>query len=247
MNTIKKPWYAFVPSLFTSSNLVCGIIATYLSLDGKIDVAILFMLAGAFFDFIDGFVARMLKVSGNFGKELDSLADLISFGLAPGAMVFFVQKTNLHLDVISFGNLSFIQWLFLLVALLIPVFSALRLAKFNIDERQKSEFIGLPTPANAMFFASLCYTFIFKPDHFLCSLNHPIIITLFVMAFSYFLVSEIPLFALKFSTFGWKNNQFRYILIISSALLILIFKIPGLTGVVVLYILLSIIRNMLHR
>ena len=242
-----KPWYRFVPSLFTSSNLVCGIIGTYLSLEGRIDLAFIMMLIAAFFDFIDGFAARLLKVSGDFGKELDSLADLISFGLLPGAMVFFVLKTNLGVHIVSFSNLSFQYCIFLLIPILIPVFSALRLAKFNIDERQKSEFIGLPTPANAIFFASLCYSLVFKPESFLHSLNHPIIITVFVLFFSFLLVSEIPLFALKFSNFSWGKNKLRYTFIIASVALIVIFKIPGFTGVILLYILLSIIRNIVTK
>ena len=242
-----KPWYRFVPSLFTSLNLVSGIIATFLSLEGRIDIAILLMFIAAFFDFIDGFAARLLKVTGDFGKELDSLADLISFGLVPGAMLFYVQKTNLGMTQISFGDLSFIQWFYLLIPILIPVFSALRLAKFNIDERQKSEFIGVPTPANALFFAALCYSFIFKPNSFLNSLNHPIIISIIILVFSYLLVSEIPLFALKFSSFGWGKNKLRYIFILSSLVLIAIFKIPGFAGVIILYILLSLFRNLLEK
>jgi CDP-diacylglycerol--serine O-phosphatidyltransferase len=238
-----KPWYGFIPNLFTSLNLVCGIIATYLSLEGRIDLAILVMFIAAFFDFIDGFAARLLKVSGDFGKELDSLADLISFGLVPGAMLFFVQKTNLGLHSVSFGNLSFIHLLYLLIPILIPVFSALRLAKFNIDERQKTEFIGLPTPANALFFASLCYSFIFKPESFLHKLDNPIIITICILLFSYLLVSKIPLFALKFSSFGWGKNKLRYIFIFASLALIGFFRIPGFVGVILLYILLSVVRN----
>jgi CDP-diacylglycerol---serine O-phosphatidyltransferase len=242
--TSAKPWYGFVPNLFTSLNLVCGIIATYLSLEGRIDLAIALMFIAAFFDFIDGFAARLLKVSGDFGKELDSLADLISFGLVPGAMLFFVQKTNLGMDSFSFENLSFIQWSYMLIPILIPVFSALRLAKFNIDERQKSEFIGVPTPANALFFASLCYAFTFQPDSFLNQLNNPVIITIGVVLFSYLLISEIPLFALKFSSFGWKKNELRYVFILSSLVLIVLFRIPGFTLIILLYILLSIFRNL---
>jgi len=247
MNKSAKPWYGFVPSLFTSLNLVCGIIATYLSLEGRIDIAIVLMFIGAFFDFIDGFAARLLKVSGDFGKELDSLADLISFGLVPGAMLFYIQKTNIIGNSGSFGNLSFIQWSFLLIPILIPVFSALRLAKFNIDERQKSEFIGLPTPANSLFFASLCYAFIFKSNSFLNKLNHPIFISISILLFSYLLVSEIPLFALKFSSFSWKKNSLRYVFILFSLTLIVLFRIPGFMGVIALYILLSVARNIFKK
>jgi CDP-diacylglycerol---serine O-phosphatidyltransferase len=247
IKSLAKPWYRFVPSLFTSLNLVCGIIATYLSLEGRIDLAIGLMFIAAFFDFIDGFAARLLKVSGDFGKELDSLADLVSFGIVPGAMLFFIQKTALGQDSLPFDNLSLINWCLLLVPILIPVFSALRLAKFNIDERQKSEFIGVPTPANALFFAALCYSFIFKPDSFLNVINQPIIISIVILIFSYLLVSEIPLFALKFSSFGWGKNKFRFIFILASLALIAIFRIPGFVGVIVLYILLSIFRNLFEN
>jgi CDP-diacylglycerol--serine O-phosphatidyltransferase len=241
-NGITKPWYSFVPSLFTSLNLVCGIIATYLSLEGKFEIALHLMVIAAFFDFIDGFAARLLKVTGDFGKELDSLADLISFGLVPGAMLFFIQRS--HFPAFGAGEpLSFIQWIFLLSPILIPVFSALRLAKFNIDERQKSEFIGLPTPANALFIASLCYTILIKPDHFLNFLNQPIYLALISGLFSYLLISEIPLFALKFKSFGWKENSLRYIFIICSVGLLLTLGIPGFAAIIILYIALSIFRN----
>jgi CDP-diacylglycerol--serine O-phosphatidyltransferase len=241
-NGMKNRWYSFVPSLFTSLNLVCGIVATYLALEGKIEIAFLLIVIAAFFDFIDGFVARLLKVTGDFGKELDSLADLISFGLVPGAMLFFIQKS--HFPSFDSGDsLSLIQWILLLSPILIPVFSALRLAKFNIDERQKSEFIGLPTPANALFFAALCYTFLNKPDHFLNIANQPFILMIAIGFFSYLLVSEVPLFALKFKTFTWNDNSLRYSFLILSLALIIFLGIPGFAGVIVLYVLLSIFRN----
>jgi CDP-diacylglycerol---serine O-phosphatidyltransferase len=241
-----KPWYSFVPSLLTSLNLVCGIIAAYLSIEGKINIACILMMIAAFFDFIDGFAARLLKVSGDFGKELDSLADLVSFGLVPGAMLFFIQESHFH---ISSGNvsLSIFHWILLISPILIPVFSALRLAKFNIDVRQKSEFIGLPTPANALFFAALCYTFLFRPNHFLNKLNHPIIIAVIILLFSYLLIAEIPLFALKFKTFKWSDNSLRYTFIFISFILIAFFRIPGLSAIIVLYILLSVIRNFFKK
>ena len=243
MNSIKKPWYSFIPSLFTSLNLVCGIVATYLSLQGEIKVALIFMIIAALFDFVDGFVARLLKVSGDFGKELDSLADLISFGLVPGAMLFYIQKSHLAAFTTMAGNISIIQWILLLSPILIPVFSALRLAKFNIDVRQKEEFIGLPTPANALFFAALCFTFLYHPDSVITNLNSPVLITLIILLFSYLLVSELPLFALKFKNRTWKSNSIRYIFLICSVILILLFKIPGLPLVVILYIAFSVIRN----
>lgn len=224
-------------------NLVCGVIATYLSFEGKIDIALALMVVAALFDFIDGFVARLLKVSGDFGKELDSLADVISFGFVPGAMLFLIQKSHIQ-DFNLVAELSFLQWIILLSTVLIPVFSALRLAKFNIDERQKSEFIGLPTPANALFIAALCYTFVYQPEHWLSTLNHPLIIIAIIVVFSFLLVSEIPLFALKFKSFSVKGNAIRYIFIALSCLVLILFKIPGLSLVIVLYILISIISRL---
>jgi len=244
MKKSKKHWYRFVPSLFTSLNLVCGIIASYLSVLGKIDVAFAIMLIGLFFDFIDGFVARLLKVSGDFGKELDSLADLITFGLLPGTMVFFIIQTHITGFSSTPASLSFIQWFFVFVPIIIPVFSALRLAKFNIDERQKSEFIGLPTPANALFFASLCYTFLYKSDSILSIMNNPLAISIAIIIFSWLLISEIPLFALKFKTFKWKDNILRYVFLIISLLILLFFRIPGFSAVIILYIILSIGMNL---
>jgi CDP-diacylglycerol---serine O-phosphatidyltransferase len=245
-NGKSKPWYSFVPSLFTSSNLVCGVLATYFSLEGKIDIACVLIFIAALFDFVDGFAARLLKVSGDFGKELDSLADLISFGMVPGAMLFFIQKS--HFTEFS-GSASFtlLQWILLLSPILIPVFSALRLAKFNIDVRQQSEFIGLPTPANALFFAALCYTFLYKPDHYLNVINQPAILTIFIFLFSYLLVAEIPLFALKFKTFKWNGNALRYIFILCSGILLILLGIPGFSAIILLYIILSLFRNLANK
>ena len=239
----KQKWYSFVPSFFTSMNLVCGVIATYLSFEGKINIALALMIIAALFDFIDGFVARLLKVSGDFGKELDSLADVISFGFVPGAMLFYIQKSHIqdfHLGV----ELSFLQWIILLSTVLIPVFSSLRLSKFNIVERQKSEFIGLPTPANALFIAALSYTFVYQPEHWLSTLNNPLIIVAVIVVFSFLLVSEIPLFALKFKSFSLKGNAIRYIFIVLACFVLILFKIPGLSLVIVLYIVTSIITKL---
>lgn len=245
-NKNRKPWYRFVPSLLTSFNLVCGVIATYFSLNGNIEIACILIFVAALFDFVDGFAARLLKVSGDFGKELDSLADLISFGLVPGAMLFYIQKSHFNFADTTVA-LSIYQWALVISPVLVPVFSALRLAKFNIDERQKSEFIGLPTPANALFFAALSYTFLYKPDHLLSGINQPVIITILILLFSYLLVAELPLFALKFKSFGWSGNEFKFVLIGLSVILLILFNIPGLSAIILLYILLSVIRNLLKK
>jgi CDP-diacylglycerol---serine O-phosphatidyltransferase len=239
-------WYGFVPNLFTSLNLVCGVIGTYLALNDKIQTAIILMFVAAVFDFFDGFLARLLKVSGDMGKELDSLADLISFGLVPGAMIFVLQK-NLIPEFATPEAMSLIQWFYILIPIMIPVFSALRLAKFNIDERQHTEFIGIPTPANALFLASLAWTLTYRPDGFLGTINNPITLSVITIAFSLLLVSEIRLFALKFKSFSWGANKLRYIFLICSAVFIAIFQIAGFMAVILLYIILSIGRNLTEK
>ncbi len=246
--TTQQPtkWYGFVPNLFTSLNLVCGVVGTYLVLNGKIQTAIILMFVAAVFDFFDGFLARLLKVSGELGKQLDSLADLISFGLVPGAMIFVLQK-DLIAEFATPESMSVVQWFYILIPIMIPVFSALRLAKFNIDERQHTEFIGVPTPANALFLASLAWTLTYRPDGFLSVINNPIIISVIAIVFSLLLVSEIRLFALKFKSFSWGANKLRYIFLICSAGFIAVFQVTGFMAVIILYIILSIGRNLMEK
>jgi CDP-diacylglycerol--serine O-phosphatidyltransferase len=155
MNTTNQnKWYAFVPNMLTLFNLISGVKAIYFAFGNNIQTALLLMIVGGVFDFFDGFVARLLKVSGELGKQLDSLADLISFGLLPGVMVFTVQRELILNNAGGFNELSPLNWIYLISPILIPVFSAIRLGKFNIDTRQTSSFLGLPTPGNALFFAA---------------------------------------------------------------------------------------------
>ena len=202
------------------------------------------MLLGGLFDFFDGFAARLLKVSGELGKQLDSLADLITFGLLPGVMIFSVQR-DLVLEMNNgFNQLSALQWMYLTSPILIPVFSALRLAKFNIDTRQTSSFIGLPTPANALFLASLSYTIFYGSQKFSEILSNPILLSLITLVFSLLLIANLPLFSLKFKSFGWKGNEIRFIFLLLSVIVLVAFSISGLMVVIVLYILLSIIQTL---
>ncbi|HPR60406.1 MAG TPA: CDP-alcohol phosphatidyltransferase family protein, partial [Prolixibacteraceae bacterium] len=156
--TEKNKWYAFVPNMVTIFNLLCGTCGLYFAFLHRIDIAISLMAAGALFDFADGFVARLLKVSGELGKQLDSLADVVTFGLLPGAMIFSVQHNIIAQEPGFTENFSAFQLIILISPLIIPALSALRLAKFNIDVRQSNEFLGLPTPANALFFGSIAYS-----------------------------------------------------------------------------------------
>lgn len=190
-------------------------------------MALLFIVIGAVFDFFDGMVARLLHVSSPIGKELDSLADDITFGFAPSAIVFEYLKPETEL-------LSF-------VVFVMAAFSALRLAKFNLDERQALGFIGLPTPANALFWGSLIAGAgeWMKTVPFVGS-NLSLVILAGVFISCYLLVAEIPMFALKFKHWGWKGNEIKYLFILSCIPLLLLLGITGLAVIIAWYIILSV-------
>lgn len=191
-----------IPNMITCCNLLCGAIATWLAMQNAFAWAFAFILFGAVFDFFDGMTARLLGISSPIGKELDSLADDITFGLAPAMMVSCYLRPSLG-------------W-WSLVALLMAAFSAFRLAKFNLDTRQTLSFIGLATPANAIFWGSLCCM-----PYALTSGNWmPWILLSLTLVSCYLLVSEIPFFSLKFHNLSWADNQTAYIFLIGCILLI---------------------------
>ena len=243
ITTKKNRWFAFIPNLLTLLNLSCGTVALYFAFHNYIDVAIVLMLAGAFFDFTDGLVARILKVTGELGKQLDSLADLVTFGILPGVMIFSTQKNILFEWVGNYEQFTVLHWIILFSALLIPVLSALRLAKFNIDTRQTDSFIGLPTPANALFFASVVWTIANSQSSFALLIGNPFVLGVITLIFSLLLISEIPLFALKFKTLKAKENLFRYLFLLISLVVLISLKIPGVALIVLLYMVLSLIEN----
>lgn len=193
--------------------------------------ALAMIVAGAVFDFFDGMVARAMGISSPIGKELDSLADVVTFGVAPSAMIFQL-----------FGMVHYPEWLasaapyLPYTAFIMAAFSALRLAKFNLDSRQSTSFIGLPTPANALFWGSL----IVGELPFLSSQRfNAIFLFLFVLAFSFFLIAEIPLFALKFKSLSWQDNKVKYIFLV-GCLAFLPLGITAITAIILWYIVLSI-------
>jgi CDP-diacylglycerol---serine O-phosphatidyltransferase len=227
-----------IPNTLTTLNLICGLLGIYFSFKEQISSALLMIVVASFFDFFDGFLARLLKVSSPFGKELDSLSDLVSFGILPGAMLFSVQSALIG------QNLSAMQiheLLCVLSPICIPVFSALRLAKFNIDERQTYHFIGLPTPANALFFGALSFSIIYA-EGFLSTIDHiSFILAFLTVLFSFLLVSELPLLSLKFKTLKFKDNIYKLILISGSLILLIVFGIEGIVFSILLYFVLSLI------
>ena len=221
-----------IPNTITCLNLISGCIATYWAFQGDYQLALLFIIIGAVFDFFDGMTARLLHVSSPIGKELDSLADDITFGFAPSAIVFsFLSPLTSHISPL-------IPYL----AFVMAAFSALRLAKFNLDERQALGFIGLPTPANALFWGSLVVG-LEESGSFVAANNWWAILLL--MFFScYLLVSEIPMFALKFKTWGWKGNEIKYIFLITCIPLLLLLGVSGIAAIIAWYIILSVVNNL---
>lgn len=221
-----------IPNSITSMNLFSGCIACVMAFQAHYEYALFFIILSAVFDFFDGMAARLLHVTSNIGKELDSLADDISFGAAPAFMIYSLLKEAQYP-----ACMDNIQPYLPYFAFLIAVFSALRLAKFNVDERQTSSFIGLPTPANALFWGAL----IVGSHDFLISIQFSAIYILFlVYIFSYLLVAEIPMFSLKFKNLSWTDNKTSFIFLFVSIPLLLFLGISGFSAVILWYILLSL-------
>ena len=260
-----------IPNVFTCLNLFCGCIAIVFAFQGNLVWTAYMVGIAAVMDFLDGFVARLLNVNSEIGKQLDSMADMVSFGVVPGVVMFKLLELSLskhilveleyfspqgngymdHQDDIPYSWIALVPYL----GFLLTVFSGIRLAKFNIDTRQSDSFIGVPTPANAILICSIGLIiptgFICFPDpivsaiqdmflnlYFLCGLS---------LIMSYLLISELPLFALKFKNFGWSDNKVRYIFLILSLAMLIIFWHVGIPFIIVLYIVISMINNLIDR
>lgn len=220
-----------IPNAVTCCNLFSGCVACIMAYEMKYETALCFILLGAAFDFFDGMTARLLDVSGPLGKELDSLADDITFGLAPAILVFSLFK-EVHYPEFLLPARGYVPY----TAFLIAVFSALRLGKFNIDSRQSSSFIGLPTPANALFWGALLSGMrsFLHSDAF-----NAVWLFALVCLTSWLLVAEIPMFSLKFKDFSWKGNRIRYLFLLGCLLLVAAGGIGGIAAAIVWYVLLS--------
>lgn len=222
-----------IPNAITCCNLFSGCVACVMAFNGRFDLAMAFIVLGAVFDFFDGMVARMLHVSSPLGVQMDSLADDVTFGFAPAAIVFSYMKDVLYYPSYLGCAAEIIPYL----AFLIAVFSACRLAKFNVDTRQTNTFIGLPTPANALFWSSL----VTGAGHWIFNLNAGwVLMSGLILISSYLLVSEIPMFSLKFKNFSWRCNKARYIfLVVALPMLSLGYLAPVV--IITWYLLLSIV------
>jgi len=220
-----------IPNFLTCCNLICGLLGIIQVFNGNLINAAYFVFAGAFFDFIDGLAARALNVQSTIGKDLDSLADIVTFGVLPGFVMYKIMgiyATNPYLPNI---------------ALLIPVFSALRLAKFNNDPRQSLDFYGLPTPANALFLSSLPLILFNNKSGIFNLIFNQNSLSIIILLFCYLLVSDIRLFSLKFKKLSWQNNLYPLILIIVSNILFFSLFYTAIPFIIILYILLSLIKN----
>lgn len=223
-------------------NLLSGIGGIVFALNGYWNIAFWLMIAGAGFDFFDGLAARLLKVSSPMGKELDSLADMVTFGVLPAIMMYkMLLQSDLPYPYFLVYNIRIIPT----IAFIIAAFSALRLAKFNIDDRQTSSFIGLPTPANALFIGALSYASneICHCDGFHDFIASPYFLIPLSFLLSYLLVAEIPLFALKFKNMKWKDNKIRFIFLgISLALLVVFYQWMYMAVLIIipLYVIMSV-------
>lgn len=208
-------------------------------------MAAYFVLAAAIFDFLDGFAARVLNVSSPIGAELDSLADMVTFGLVPGLMLLHYLTLDMGIDL---SIRAIAEYPILFLPFLIPVFSALRLAKFNVDTRQSDSFRGLPTPASAMWVISIPLMIEFMPFQMQWEPENMIVDKWFIICSSIglaiLMVSDIPLLALKFKSFGWKGNELRWMLILTSVLLLIILQPLAIPIILSLYVIFSVINNL---
>jgi len=223
-----------IPNVLTCLNLLCGCIGVVEAFHNNIIISCGLIGIALIFDFFDGFAARILNVSSPIGRDLDSLADMVTFGLLPSIIVYQLLMQSIP-DLMGIWKAY--------PAFLIAIFSAIRLAKFNNDPRQSDSFIGVPTPANALLIASLPVIVLTQDEYWktlIVNTNNLLILT---VVMCYLLIAEIKLIALKFKTFGWQGNEFRYSFLVLTVLLLTLFKILAIPLILVIYIILSVTAN----
>jgi CDP-diacylglycerol--serine O-phosphatidyltransferase len=231
---IRKRLKKHVPNAITCANLFSGCIGIVLAFKGELVAAAYAIFLSAIFDFFDGLASRVLKSFSGIGKDLDSLADMVSFGVLPAVIMYQLFLQGHQIDKVS-------PWLNF-IAFLIPVFSALRLAKFNVDTRQAENFIGLPTPANAILIASFPIIISHHNSFYTPYLLNPYVLPCIVIVMCTLLVLEVPMMSLKFKNKDFNENIYRYLLLLFSAILILFFKFAAVPVIIFIYIVLSVIQ-----
>ena len=234
-----------IPNYITIANLFCGLLSIISTFSNQLSLAAFFIFLGIFLDFFDGFFARLLKIENEFGLQLDSLADLVTSGLAPSFILFKLLNANNTTQFFvefsfetPFSSIS-------LIAFLIPIFAALRLANFNIDKNQKNSFIGLPTPMTAIFIASIP---LIKSEFFNSIYSNTSTLCIISVVLSILMISKLNLFSIKVNfqeNLSSQLNMMRLFMLISSLILLFFFNLAAIPFIVVLYIILSIINNLL--
>ena len=225
---------AQLPNFITLLNLLSGVLGILWVLEGQPLYGAYFVILSATFDFFDGFAARLLKVQSDMGKELDSLADVVSFGVLPGILLYSLTKSQTEASFLPYCTL------------IIPMLSAYRLAKFNLDTRQSDRFIGLPTPANALLLTTIPYLAAHWPE-LSPWLSSPIALVVIAWLTSLLLVAELPLIALKFKNSSFTDNSYRYALLVIGAVCLVWLQLAGIPLVILAYLLLSGMENMLRK
>ena len=229
---------AQIPNLFTMLNLFCGCVALVMVIDLKFDMAFYFVCLGIFFDFFDGFFARKFNVAGPLGVQLDSLADMVTSGVVPGFVMLCLLSNK------NYSTFNYLPY----VGFIITLGACYRLAKFNIDERQSDSFIGLPTPANALFITSLPLIIINFTDtivaEYLC--NNWVLLTITFLS-TYIMNAEIPLFSLKIKDFSFAKYKLQIFFLTISVLLLIFLQILAVPLIIIIYVLLSVINNMVNK
>ncbi|WP_395046058.1 CDP-alcohol phosphatidyltransferase family protein [Flavobacterium sp.] len=238
-----------IPNIITLLNLFCGCIALVFAFQQEFELAFYFVCLGIFFDFFDGFFARLFKVSGPLGLQLDSLADMITSGVVPGVIMFqLLLKSFGEEKTISISSWDNSVMILPFLGFIVTLGACYRLANFNIDTRQTDSFIGLPTPANALFILSLPLVLLNPNLEFITSSlqNHWVLIAISIVS-AYVMNAEIPLFSLKVKDFTFKKNALQVLFLASSVLLLLVFRYLGISMIIVFYVLLSVVNNMINK
>ncbi len=221
-----------IPNLVTLLNLACGTVAIVLTLEGQWQWGVYLMMAAAVFDFLDGFAAKMLNARSKTGEQLDSLADMVSFGVLPAIFIYSIFKQQQA------------EWIMLISVVIVPALSAIRLARFNLQEEHGSFFSGLPTPAHALFWAGIFWQFMSDGTVFGTPLNL-FFLWAIMLIMALHMIVPVPMYSLKFENFKIRGNLVRYLLILISVIILVLTGLPGLSLVVLIYILLSLMNFLL--
>jgi len=231
-----------IPNFLTLMNLFCGCLALLAAFNLQMQQVAILIFIALVLDFLDGMSARLLHVHSDIGKQLDSLADVVSFGVVPGFVAYHLMEEAINTSNPEWSSST--RLILETSSFIIPLFSALRLAKFNIDTRQSESFIGVPTPANTMLWVSLPLILLHDKYNLSSYILNPIFLVILILLTSYLLVAEIPLFALKFKNLKWKDNKIRFIFLGISVILIPIFLYTSIPIIIFLFVVLSLLNNM---